>query len=382
VHPAFIDQENVTLAITVEDSGIGIAKDMQAKIFDSFSQADISTTRQYGGTGLGLAICRRLAEMMGGNVEVTSSRSKGSIFSFTVQLLIGNNHELSKWKENSSVVPCPEIPLTILLVEDNTLNREVARMTLENSGHTIIEAKNGIEALTVLTGRQVDAILLDIQMPEMDGLTTARYIRSCEQGVLPESEQFADLLARLCIKIKGTRIPIIALTAQAMSEDRKRCIAAGMDDYLTKPFQPDQIEQVLATIIGNGTPQTSSIVPADRSARNNTSSNLHSRTLTELIKRHFRNKYSFEEQQIDQLLVVSIKSLKKNINKAGDAAVQKDYASVAAFCHTIKGNLLNLGLAEYAATAGKIEINASTDKKFDYERSIAELQTTLSELFQ
>jgi signal transduction histidine kinase/DNA-binding response OmpR family regulator len=382
VHPAFFDQENVTLAITVEDTGIGIAEDMQAKIFDSFSQADTSTTRQYGGTGLGLAICRRLAEMMGGTVAVTSTKGKGSIFSFTVQLLIGNNHELSKWKKNSSVVPCPKIPLTILLVEDNTLNREVARMTLENSGHTIIEAKNGIEALTVLTGRQVDAILLDIQMPEMDGLTTARYIRSCEQGVLPESEQFADLLARLHIKIKGTRIPIIALTAQAMSEDRKRCIAAGMDDYLTKPFQPDQIEQVLATIIGNGTPQTSSIVPTNRSARNNTSGSLHSRTLTELIKMHLRNKYSFEEQQIDQLLVVSIKSLKENINKAGDAAMQKDYASVAAFCHTIKGNLLNLGLEEHAATAGKIEINASTEKKFDYGQSITELQKTLSELFQ
>jgi len=378
VQPPSIKQDTVTLKITVEDTGIGIAADTQATIFDSFSQADTSTTRQYGGTGLGLAICRRLAEMMGGSVEVSSTKGKGSAFSFTVQLKIGNSDELSKWNENIATAPHPETPRTILLVEDNELNREVARMTLENSGHTILEAENGIEALAILADRQVDAILLDIQMPGMDGLTTARYIRSCEQGVLPECERFSDLLARLRGTIKGTRTPIIALTAQAMSEDRKRCLTAGMDDYLTKPFQPDQVENVLAKII----PQTYSIISTKRSNPDNKSGSLPTPALKELIQNHFRNNYSFKEQQIDQLVVVSITSLKENLDKAHRAAIQKDRASVAVLCHTIKGNLLNLGLAEHAATAGKIELNASTGKEFAYEQCIAQLQETLSELFQ
>ncbi len=245
-HP--VDQEHVTLCITVTDTGIGIDKKMQEKIFDSFSQADTSTTRQYGGTGLGLAICRRLAEKMGGSVELSSIKGKGSRFTFSTQLKIGNAGELSDRKEDNFTAMKPRAPLTILLVEDNDLNRQVALMTLENSGHTIFEAKNGIEALEILADKDVDAILMDVQMPIMDGLMSARHIRSCEQGIIPESEHYADLLIRLHSKIKGTRTPIIALTASAMSGDRQQCVAAGMDDYLTKPFQPEQLENVLATI--------------------------------------------------------------------------------------------------------------------------------------
>ena len=243
-----IDQEHITLCIAVTDTGIGIDKKMQEKIFDSFSQADTSTTRQYGGTGLGLAICKRLAEKMSGSVELSSIKGKGSKFTFSAQLKIGKAGELSDWKENSITALTPRTPLTILLVEDNDLNRQVALMTLENSGHTIFEAKNGIEALQILADKDVDAILMDVQMPIMDGLMAARHIRSCEQGIIPESEHYADLLIRLHSKIKGTRTPIIALTASAMSGDRQECVAAGMDDYLTKPFQPEQLENVLATI--------------------------------------------------------------------------------------------------------------------------------------
>ena len=248
VRPAFIEQKNFTLEIMVKDTGIGIKPDMQDKIFDSFSQEDTSTTRQYGGTGLGLAICKRLAEMMGGTVEVVSEKGRGSTFSFTAQLRIGNAEELCKWKEGTATVLSSETPLTILLVEDNELNRLVAKLTLENSGHIVLEAEDGVKALAILAAECVDAILMDIQMPKMDGLTTARYIRLCEQGALPESEQFGKLLERLRANIQGTRTPIIALTAHAMSEDRKRCLAVGMDDYLTKPFQPYQVENVLAKV--------------------------------------------------------------------------------------------------------------------------------------
>lgn len=243
-----VDQQHVTLCIAVKDTGIGIDTEMQDRIFESFSQADTSTTRQYGGTGLGLAICKRLAEKMGGSVKLSSEKDKGSEFLFTAQLKTGHTGELSDWKENSFTTPPTNIPLTILLVEDNDLNREVAKLTLENSGHTIFVARNGLEALEFLAEQKVDAILMDVQMPIMDGLMSARTIRSCEKGIIPESEHHTDLFIRLHSRVKGTRTPIVALTANAMSGDRQQCVAAGMDDYLTKPFQPEQLENVLAAI--------------------------------------------------------------------------------------------------------------------------------------
>ena len=243
-----IEQETVTVTMSVEDTGIGIPADKLDTIFDAFSQADTSTTRQYGGTGLGLAICKRLAEMMNGSVTVKSRESKGSVFSFTTRFKTGTTAQLSRDNEHGESDLKKQQPLNILLVEDNELNRDVARMTLENFGHHVFQAENGIEALSFLAEKQVDVILLDIQMPKMNGLTAAEYIRCCEQGALPATQQFAELLIRLRNSIKGTRTPIIALTAHAMSEDRQRCLAAGMDDYLTKPFQPDQIKNILAGI--------------------------------------------------------------------------------------------------------------------------------------
>ncbi|RUM38593.1 MAG: hypothetical protein DSY57_02305 [Desulfobulbus sp.] len=240
------NQDMVTVSIRVKDTGIGIPADKLDTIFDSFSQADTSTTRQYGGTGLGLAICKRLAKMMKGEMEVRSTEGRGSSFSFTVQLKRGKAAQLVGVEELPNLNQQSNRSFTILLVEDNELNREVAEMTLENNGHHVLTAKNGLEALKILADNHVDVILLDIQMPTMDGLTATQYIRGCEQGVLPENTEYKDLLQRLHRKIHKTRIPIIALTAHAMDEDRKRCLAAGMDDYLTKPFQPDQIESVLA----------------------------------------------------------------------------------------------------------------------------------------
>ncbi len=240
------DKGTVTIEVKVEDTGIGIAADKLETIFDSFSQADTSTTRQYGGTGLGLAICKRLVEIMNGKIQVTSTEGLGSCFSFTVQLKTGAPDQLQKEPEAIDQVHEPQRPLSILLVEDNRLNRDVARMTLENSGHRVLTAENGIEALEVLANSKVDIIFLDIQMPKMDGLTAARYIRDCEQGILPKDSNIQGLLQQLHDRLHGSRTPIIALTAHAMHEDRQRCLAAGMDEYLTKPFQPDQVEAVLA----------------------------------------------------------------------------------------------------------------------------------------
>jgi PAS domain S-box-containing protein len=198
----------------VQDSGIGITAEQISKLFQPFHQADSSITRKYGGTGLGLAISRQLAERMGGEVGVESQPGKGSIFWFTVRLGRGV-------KPNTTIQSVPSVDLgviqgaNILLVEDNLFNQQVVREVLEDAGAVVVIANNGKEALDLLANKYFDCILMDMQMPVMDGLETTRRIRS--------NSKFAA-------------IRIIAMTANAGRENWMRCLDVGMDDFITKPI--------------------------------------------------------------------------------------------------------------------------------------------------
>jgi signal transduction histidine kinase/CheY-like chemotaxis protein/ligand-binding sensor domain-containing protein len=222
----------VLLHFSVTDTGIGIAPEKQALVFESFCQADGSTTRKYGGTGLGLAICRRLVEMMGGRIWVESQPGLGSAFHFTARF------------GRSQVVPAPahglavaaaktgENPrLRILLAEDNVVNQKVAVRLLEKRGHNVTVAASGWEVLDRLQDASFDLILMDVQMPEMDGLEATAAIRERER------------------RGESARIPILALTARAMQEDCEECLEAGMDGYLTKPVQPAQLFEAIETLV-------------------------------------------------------------------------------------------------------------------------------------
>jgi signal transduction histidine kinase/ActR/RegA family two-component response regulator len=212
------DQSKVELVFEVEDTGIGIPASKLPGLFDPFSQADATMARRYGGTGLGLSISKRLVDLMGGTMEVHSQEGLGSCFRFGVQLPVGTPASLAAAPED----PTPGTPaqhLRVLVVEDNAINQRVISTMLEKAGHRADMAGNGIEALAALCERPYDLVLMDCQMPEMDGFEATRRLRDAASGVL------------------NPRVKVVALTANAMVGDRERCLAAGMDDYLTKPVQ-------------------------------------------------------------------------------------------------------------------------------------------------
>ncbi len=217
-----------TLHFRVSDTGIGVAPDKFYRLFQSFSQINSSFSRKYGGTGLGLAICKRLVEMMGGDIGVESLANHGSTFWFDVVL------EKQARVESTApdVTPPVSLPglepnrsINILLVEDNYINQTVALHILQNFGCTVVTAENGRLALEAIKANSFDLILMDIQMPEMDGFETTLAIREWESR-------------RKAQQIIQKRIPIIALTAHAMVGDQQKCLDAGMDDYIAKPVDP------------------------------------------------------------------------------------------------------------------------------------------------
>jgi PAS domain S-box-containing protein len=225
------------LACAVSDTGVGIALAKQAHIFSAFSQADSSTTRRYGGTGLGLTICGRLVELMGGRLWVESVPGSGSTFHFTVRL--GPTAESSPLYPIPAHAPTPtdDLPsaqiapsrsrsLRVLLVEDHAINQLLATALLKKWGHTVVLAENGQQALDLFASSSWDAILMDVQMPVMGGLEATGLIRQREAA-------------------GTTRVPIIAVTANAMESDRQACMAAGMDAFLPKPLNAANLQALL-----------------------------------------------------------------------------------------------------------------------------------------
>lgn len=239
------EQSEATIQLHFEvcDTGIGIPAEKQNNIFASFSQADSSTTREFGGSGLGLTISRQLAGMMGGEIWLESQVGKGSNFHFTIVMAPGKKDNIPQ----PGAATKPRKILHILLADDNLLNRELAQLILEKDQHTVITAENGLQTLQRMEAETFDLILMDVQMPTMDGLTACAIIRESEkESDLSSYSLPAGLKERLLQNCRGKHIPIIAMTANAMEGDRQKCLDAGMDNYLTKPFDPVQMHQVIA----------------------------------------------------------------------------------------------------------------------------------------
>ena len=208
---------SLNLQLSVRDTGIGIEPEKQQRIFEAFSQADTSTTRQFGGTGLGLTICSRLAKLMGGKIWLESEPHRGSVFHVSLPVLAVSAAPLHAADPATTLAPPkPPMPsLKVLLAEDNPVNQMVVTTQLRKWGHTVETAENGEQAVALFSAQRWDLVLMDVQMPVMSGLEAARLIRQQE----PE----------------GQHTPIIAMTANAMARDRQACLDAGMDEHLPKP---------------------------------------------------------------------------------------------------------------------------------------------------
>jgi signal transduction histidine kinase/CheY-like chemotaxis protein len=230
-----LDDARASLEWRVTDTGIGIPPERRGELFQDFMQVDSTTARRFGGTGLGLAICRRLVGLMGGDIWVESQVGKGSAFTFRLPTRSPDPVAAPVPPPAVRAVPAPVrrgSGLYVLAAEDNEINRYVIEKLLEGMGHDVVFAADGAEAVELAGRLRFDVVLMDIQMPTVDGITAAGRIRAMEGA--------------------GAHVPIIALTAHAMAGDRESYLKAGMDDYVAKPIDPDALARALARVTGRG----------------------------------------------------------------------------------------------------------------------------------
>ncbi len=351
-------EKHVRLRFTVQDTGIGMSPEQVQRLFQSFTQADGSTTRKYGGTGLGLAISRRLTELMGGEIEVSSRLGEGSRFIVTMPLACragarvrsaGAQPGQGLDRAPHAAMPAPATlkalnGVRVLLAEDNLINQQVAREVLEQAGVRVTLANDGREALQALEQASFNAVLMDVQMPHMDGYEATRAIRK-----LPACDT----------------LPIIAMTAHAMSGDRERCLAQGMDDHVPKPTEPGVLYTTLLRWIKPGSavladvaaqameaqaaPQTTAAAEAEEGAL--LPDKLPGLNLEMALRRVMGNR-----KLLRKLLVEFCKDYRDGAARLRQALAQADREPARRLVHTIKGAAGNLGAESLAQAALALEL--------------------------
>ncbi|HHB92273.1 MAG TPA: response regulator [Thioploca sp.] len=351
---AAIGNKQVRLHFLIKDTGIGIPQNIIPNLFRAFTQADGSTTRKFGGTGLGLTICKRLVTMMGGEIWVESQLNKGSSFNFIITFDIHEN-DISQTLEEpvDNIIKVKEVK--ILLVEDSLINQQLAKKILESKGITVMVANNGKEAVDMVSKADFDAILMDIQMPEMDGYEATRLIR----------QQY-------------TILPIIAMTANVMSDDRDKCLKANMNDYLAKPIDIKKLFRVLAKWIPNINLE---LLPTSNIKPETIPINLPGIDVKSGLKRleynhklYIRLLQDFNKKYHDVVTIIS------NLLKA------EKFDDAIYIVHSIRGISGNLSINKLYEIATTLETNLKAKKTITpelltkFETSVIEVITTISNL--
>jgi CheY-like chemotaxis protein/HPt (histidine-containing phosphotransfer) domain-containing protein/anti-sigma regulatory factor (Ser/Thr protein kinase) len=324
------NSKEACLRIAVEDTGIGITPNALNRIFESFTQADSTTTREYGGSGLGLTICKRLVNMMHGKIGVQSEQGKGSRFWFDLTLTRGRSEMMSAENSIAPGAPLPALDANVLLVEDNLINQEVALHMLEALSCGVSLAADGIEALMILEQQDFDLVLMDCQMPRMDGYAATAAIRNRE-----------------ATDNKGCHIPIIALTANAMSTDQQRCIDAGMDSYISKPLTASVLASTIASLLPRGKTNRDTRTAQDTPT-------LKDHTINPEFLALYGNMHAGEsllERVIDiylQEAPVALQSMREAINDVDPEALRR-------VAHKFKSSSMQLGASQMSSLCGQLE---------------------------
>ena len=367
------------LLLEVTDTGIGIPADKLAGIFNRFEQVDNSYARQYGGAGLGLAICTQLTTLMGGTLTAESKEHLGS--SFHCQLPLSPCSPLET-PQKPLIQPQEGLngthKLRILVVDDNEVNREVAGMMLEPN-HVITTATNGIEALISLAFGRFDLVLMDVQMPILDGLSATTIIRTLEADKplsvnLPHNVE--QLLRR---KLSGGHLPVVAMTAHAMGGDDEICLSSGMDAYVSKPFDAARLEQVLTTVTHIPTPlaaATPEAAPADPAPQESASP----QPTTAAIKAHLQTTTMLTAQQIEKILTAAQQSITEQLSIAEQAHNLGNSDHLAKAAHTLKGTLLQCGLEPWADLAQQIYTSVHQQQEASIPALLQQLRQGLGDV--
>jgi CheY-like chemotaxis protein/HPt (histidine-containing phosphotransfer) domain-containing protein len=359
----------------VRDTGIGIPEQKHTLIFESFTQADGSTTREYGGTGLGLAICKHFVELMGGSISLVSVEGQGSTFSFTLGLAVAMEQENAAPEKKDDVTVCPmaslqATPGRILLVEDYPSTRQVSLRHLHRAGYVVDVAENGLQAVRAVQQKHYDLILMDIQMPIMDGFEATKRIRSQESevrsqeseegdrtsaeghqtsdpqvsGPSPQPSQHSSIPAS-----QHPRIPIIAVTAHAMAGYREKCLAAGMDDYLTKPMRRVELLAMVSKWIGM--PVVGTVGDVAESAPSGSGPGDEPMDYQRAV-----DEFEGDVELLDEVVRGFLENLRRQISVMEEALAVGDAQILAEQAHAVKGGAASLLAEDLARAARELEV--------------------------
>jgi signal transduction histidine kinase/CheY-like chemotaxis protein len=369
------DDNRQRMHFSVRDTGIGIRSEHQKRIFQASTQADSSSSRRYGETGLELEICTRFVNLMGGHMWVESEYGKGSTFHFTA--LLGASNSIARERpaagdggviQQTSIVEnkvC-QIALTqrfnILLAEDNIVNQKVAVGLLERRGHIVQPVSNGKEALEALSCESFDLILMDVQMPVMDGFEATAAIRKREEGT-------------------GRHIPIIAMTALAMNGDRERCLEAGMDDYLSKPVEPKQLHAIVERW-GASVKKDKSPIPATPIASHTqlASPNNGKFTTDVFDIAALRARVEDDLELLSEMIDLYLSSSPLLMSEIESAVALRDPDKIKRAAHTLKGVFKNMAAATCAEAASQLETVGKTGKVERADQCLATLKGEFQQL--